>query len=62
MAIPRGPISISRLRALRAIEEGLPLMRVANTGVSGVVDAYGRVSARLGLGKKALSMPICPPS
>jgi len=29
----------------------LPLANAANDGISGVVDPYGRVTARLGLGK-----------
>ena len=34
----------------RAIEEGVPIVRAAATGVSGVVDSYGRVLARLPVG------------
>jgi apolipoprotein N-acyltransferase len=46
-----GPYQHFAMMRVRSVEEGLPLANAANDGISGVVDPYGRVTARLGLGK-----------
>ena len=49
-----GPHQHFDIARVRAVEEGLPLVRVANNGISGVVDPYGRVTALLGLGERGI--------
>jgi len=43
---------------LRAVEEGLPLARDANSGISAMIDSFGHVTALLPLG--AMSVLVAP--
>lgn len=46
-----GPIQHFSMARVRTIEQGLPLVRAANTGITAIVDPLGRVTASLEIGR-----------
>lgn len=46
-----GPYQHFHQARLRAVEEGLPMVRVANTGITAVVDPFGRILDKIGMGE-----------
>jgi apolipoprotein N-acyltransferase len=54
-----GPFQHFAITRVRAVEEGLPVVRAANNGISGLIDPLGRVVRRLGLDVVgALDVPL----
>jgi apolipoprotein N-acyltransferase len=49
-----GPYQHFAQARLRTIEEGLPLVRAATTGISAVIDPYGRILTMLPLGQEGI--------
>jgi apolipoprotein N-acyltransferase len=49
-----GPYQHMVMSRVRAVEQGLPVIRVANTGISAVIDARGSIVQSLGLGRQGV--------
>jgi len=57
-----GPFQHLHQSRLRAVEEGLPLVRAANNGVSALIDPYGRVNKSIGLNVRGvIDVPLPKP-
>ena len=57
-----GPYQHLTSARLRTIEEGLPMIRSANTGVSAVIDAYGNVRASIEMQREGIIDSVLPPA
>jgi apolipoprotein N-acyltransferase len=55
-----GPFQHLEISRMRAIEEGIPLIRAANTGISGIYDAYGRMVVQVDLGETGIADGYLP--
>lgn len=58
-----GPYQHVAQARLRSVEQGLPMIRVANTGVSAMINAAGQITAQIGLGEAGwIDAPLPPPA
>lgn len=55
-----GPYQHLAQAQARAIEYGLPLVRSANTGISAIIDTYGRIIADVPLGRQGHADAVLP--
>ena len=55
-----GPYQHFHQARVRAVEQGLPVIRAANTGISAIIDAHGRILGELGLGQEGVVDGLLP--
>jgi len=55
-----GPYQHFLTARIRAIEEGIPIVRAANTGISAVIDPLGRVILELGINRAGVLDTLLP--
>jgi apolipoprotein N-acyltransferase len=55
-----GPYQHFHQARVRAVEQSLPVVRLANTGISAVIDPYGRIFSEIGLGEKGIADAMLP--
>ncbi|MFL2834318.1 MAG: nitrilase-related carbon-nitrogen hydrolase, partial [Alphaproteobacteria bacterium] len=55
-----GPYQHLNSARFRAIEQGVPVLRAANTGISAVIDPYGRVIRKINLNKSGYIVSSLP--
>ncbi|PIE09892.1 MAG: apolipoprotein N-acyltransferase [Rhodobacterales bacterium] len=57
-----GPYQHLQQARMRAIEQGLPMIRVANTGISAMIGPRGHITAQLPLGEAGFTEAPLPPA
>jgi apolipoprotein N-acyltransferase len=55
-----GPRQHLHQARVRAVEEGIPIVRAANNGISALIDSKGRLLAELGLNEKGVLDALLP--
>jgi apolipoprotein N-acyltransferase len=59
-----GPRQHFQQTRVRAVEQGLPILRAANNGISSIIDGNGRVLASLGMDERGVidgALPVAGP-